>query len=266
MNIEVMNKGDKWKVESTSEKGKFYMVEYDDKKELVCSCPANVKCKHIKEIENMSAPDVEKEKPTINESAIIWMTRGGVEAPFVLYKGLLDIGHQIGIKHLHAELIQIPHNDNGLMAICKSYLEFQDGRTFRDIGDADPGNVKGEVKKAIIRMASTRALARALRSGTNVGITCYEELGGSDKKDMTKSDKSGIKTNTLNEILALLKVKGDGFQSNQKYELRDWLLERTFEQGEKIKDIVLKSDTFDYNSYITLKDEVRTEEQLSNEQ
>ena len=57
----------------------------------------------------------------------------------------------------------------------------QTGETFTDIGDANPNNCSSKVAKHLLRMASTRAIARALRSFTNIGMTCLEELA--DFKD-----------------------------------------------------------------------------------
>ena len=51
------------------------------------------------------------------------------------------------------------------------------GESFTDIGDANPGNCSSKVVKHLLRLASTRAIARSLRTFTNIGITCLEELG-----------------------------------------------------------------------------------------
>jgi hypothetical protein len=51
------------------------------------------------------------------------------------------------------------------------------GETFTDVGDANPENCNSRIAKHLLRMASTRAIARALRSFTNIGMTCLEELG-----------------------------------------------------------------------------------------
>ena len=49
-------------------------------------------------------------------------------------------------------------------------------KSFTDIGDANPGNCSSKVVKHLLRLASTGAIARALRSFTNVGLTALEEL------------------------------------------------------------------------------------------
>jgi hypothetical protein len=99
---------------------------------------------------------------------------------FVLYPGVLDLGHQEGIKKLEVEAIQLPTKENGQNAICKVILETLDGKVYTDYGDANPLNVNKEVAGHILRVASTRAKARVLRDATNVGMTCLEELGDLD--------------------------------------------------------------------------------------
>jgi hypothetical protein len=109
---------------------------------------------------------------------------------FVLYTGLLDLGHQIGIQSLYIEAIQFPTKDNGNEAICKATLTSIDGRVFTEIGDANPKNVNKLIAEHVIRMAATRAKARALRDMTNIGMTCLEELG--DIESVAGADESKV--------------------------------------------------------------------------
>jgi hypothetical protein len=95
---------------------------------------------------------------------------------YVLYAGLLDLAHQQGLKAIKTQLIQAPAGDNGQVAICLAEVTTEKG-TFTGIGDADPGNVSRMMATALIRMAETRAKARALRDAVNVGMAALEELG-----------------------------------------------------------------------------------------
>jgi len=98
---------------------------------------------------------------------------------FVLYAGLLEEAHAQGLKEVSTALLQVPTPDNGNMAVCSAVVETERGR-FTGIGDASPGNVSKMILPHLIRMAETRAKARALRDAVNVGITAIEELGGDD--------------------------------------------------------------------------------------
>lgn len=99
---------------------------------------------------------------------------------FVLYNGLLDMGHQIGIKSILVVPVQFPTKENGVEAICKAEIIDVYGRSFTEIGDANPKNVNSHIAVHVLRMAATRAKARALRDMTNIGMTCLEELADID--------------------------------------------------------------------------------------
>jgi hypothetical protein len=96
---------------------------------------------------------------------------------FVLYAGLLEEAHARGLRSIETELLQVPKAENGEVAIARAVVRTEDGK-FSGIGDASPGNVGRVVAPHIIRMAETRAKARALRDAINVGVTALEELDG----------------------------------------------------------------------------------------
>ncbi len=97
----------------------------------------------------------------------------------VLYAGLLDEAHARGLRSIETELLQVP---NGEVAIARAVARTEDGK-FTGIGDASPENVGRMIAPHIIRMAETRAKARALRDAINVGVAALEELGGDDEGD-----------------------------------------------------------------------------------
>ena len=106
------------------------------------------------------------------------ITRQGKQ--YVLFQGLLDEAHTQGLRGIDTELLQVPGPDNGNVANVKAVCEMEDGRRFSGIGDASPENVGRNIAPHIIRMAETRAKARALRDAVNVGATALEELSEGD--------------------------------------------------------------------------------------
>ena len=112
------------------------------------------------------------------------ITRQGKQ--YVLFAGLLDEAHSRGLRGIDTELIQVPNEGNGNVAIVKATADMEDGRHFSGIGDASPENVGRNIVPHVIRMAETRAKARALRDAVNVGATALEEL--SDGEDAPPAD------------------------------------------------------------------------------
>lgn len=104
---------------------------------------------------------------------------------FCLYVGLLDAAHDKGLVSIITSLIQIPHETNGRTAICSATVKLLDDkgieREFTGIGDASPNNLPPAMQTCSIRMAETRAKARALRDAINAGVTAFEELGNDEE-------------------------------------------------------------------------------------
>jgi hypothetical protein len=98
---------------------------------------------------------------------------------FVLYAGLLDLAHSQGLRAIRTRLIQIPSEENSQMAVVSAEVETDKG-LFTGIGDASPANVARAMLTCTIRLAETRAKARALRDAVNVGVAALEELGDLD--------------------------------------------------------------------------------------
>ncbi len=121
----------------------------------------------------------------INEKFIITLQGKS----FVTYEGLLDLAHQHNLKSIEVELVQYPNDENNMTAICKAITITDDGNKFIDYGDASPQSVNSKIVPHIIRMASTRAKARALRDLTNVGMTAIEELNTEEVSEENYVDK-----------------------------------------------------------------------------
>src|ERR671932_1779216 len=113
-----------------------------------------------------------REETNVKKEYII--TRQGKD--FVLYEGLLDEAHQQGLKRISTTLIQIPHQDNGTMAIVQAEVETEKG-TFSGIGDASPQSVGRATAMHLVKIAEIRAKARALGDAVNIGPAGVVEPG-----------------------------------------------------------------------------------------
>jgi len=169
----------------------LYNISIDDEGNT-CTCgdfaknskkDPNFNCKHILSVLNCiptgnveNGKFLEKLVPKLDER-FLTNIKG---KDFVLYAGVLDLATQKGLLKLEVELLQYPTVENGKEAICRGTAVGKNGEVFADIGDANPTNTHSMIAKHLIRMASTRAKARALRDMCNIGIACVEELSDFD--------------------------------------------------------------------------------------
>ena len=97
---------------------------------------------------------------------------------FVLFEGLLDEAHNKKLRKIETQLVS---SDNGIYIFKAQASFWNDGsvdyQVYEAHGDASKDNVSGAVAKHLIRMAETRAIARALRLGTNIGMCSTVEVG-----------------------------------------------------------------------------------------
>jgi hypothetical protein len=163
---------------------------------------------------------------------------------FVIFAGLLDMAHNEGLNCIDTEVKQFPNDENQNTAVVKAVIKTSKG-SFSGIGDANTENVNYMVAAHIIRMAETRAIARALRFACNIGVTAFEEL--SDAEDIkhpvkTKQDKKKEMNGKIIEqqkkaIIKLLQqigVKEDNVDSFIKQHYKVGLDELSFEQAGSI--------------------------------
>jgi hypothetical protein len=92
---------------------------------------------------------------------------------FIRYKGLLALAHKRGLKAIKATVEMIGEN----FALATAEVVFKGGRSFTESADATPDNVHFGVRPHFVRVALTRAKARALRDALNIGLVALEELG-----------------------------------------------------------------------------------------
>jgi len=202
-NLRVIQVDETWFYVESDEQKICYKVCYAAEDQYSCTCgdfargiknDLNFKCKHILAVascvpngDQEKAQFLERRKPKLDERFITTIEN----KDFVLYAGLLDLAHQKGILKIDVDPIQLPTKENDHMAICRAIVISKSGEVFSDVGDATPQNCHPRVAKHLLRMASTRAIARALRSMTNVGMTALEEIGDfGDIIDVKQEDRS----------------------------------------------------------------------------
>lgn len=124
------------------------------------------------------------------------------EKEVATYAGLLARAHEEGLKCVRTELVQAPEPNNGGVAIVLATVETTRG-TFTGIGDANPDNVNARIAPHLLRMAETRAKARALRDAVNIGMVALEELGGDEEIEEARPGNSRAAPRpALREVIA----------------------------------------------------------------
>lgn len=102
---------------------------------------------------------------------------------YILYGGVLELARQRGLKRITTNVIQIPTKENGYYAVMEAEVETDDG-VFKEVGDASPENVNRAIVPHLLRMASTRAKARAMRDAVGIDMVAFEELGEAAPEDV----------------------------------------------------------------------------------
>ncbi len=102
---------------------------------------------------------------------------------YITLPGLLNQAHQIGLESIETQMLSKPEDTKHLFkAIVTIRRSDNSIKTFVGHGDACVENTSLTVTQALIRMAETRSVARALRWATNIGMTAFEELGDQEAK------------------------------------------------------------------------------------
>ncbi len=163
--------------------------------------------------------------------------------------GLVALAHVKGIWKLESEIIQFPNESNGNMCICKATVGGYDWDPieekiirveFTDIGDASPSNCNRMVAPSFIRMASTRAIGRALRKYTNVDMLCTEELG---EDDVSTESMSDIVSEPMVDITRLTTMKNIMQQKGIDKQTFESILMKTFNISDFQQLTVKQADT-----------------------
>jgi hypothetical protein len=189
------------------------------------------RCKHILSVINCipngeveGAHFLDRKKPRLDERWVIELEGH----KFVKYAGLLDYAHQIGISQIDVSILQFPDKDNGSYAICRATVVSKRGDSFSDIGDANPTNCNVKVAKHLLRLASTRAIARALRTLCNVGLPALEEISdlndvignGSDSRKPKIDRQAGSQLKPVKKPESAPEIKTEPQDANQKSQIK----------------------------------------------
>jgi len=95
----------------------------------------------------------------------------------VRYAGLLTRAHEEGLKKIETVLVQLPTEENGMVAVATAKVETEKG-IFTATADATLANANRRMHRFLTALAETRAKARALRDAVNIGIVSLEEILG----------------------------------------------------------------------------------------
>jgi hypothetical protein len=128
---------------------------------------------------------------------------------YITFPGLLAEAHAQGLLAIETSLV----NENLENPIIKAQIHMKGDplssgqhsvKLFTGYGDANANNVAKKVAGALIRMAETRAIARALRFACNIDMTALEEIGISDDEVEQPPAKTFIKKfNTPNTVVTI---------------------------------------------------------------
>lgn len=116
---------------------------------------------------------------------------------FITFPGLLAEAHSQGLVGIETNLVNPESKD---APIVKAIITLrgegpQNFKVFTGYGDATKTNVASKVAGALLRMAETRAIARALRFACNIDMTAIEELD-SENENVTSVKATPTNTNS----------------------------------------------------------------------
>ena len=95
---------------------------------------------------------------------------------YILYGGVLQLAKERGLRRISTSIVQLPSKENSMYAVVEAEIETSDG-VFRELGDASPESVARSIQPHLLRMAATRAKARAMRDAVGIDMVALEELG-----------------------------------------------------------------------------------------
>ena len=116
---------------------------------------------------------------------------------YVTHAGLLAVAGEHGLTAVATELVS--WDSEARAAVVRATVSGERG-TYADYGDANPQNVGRNIAGACIRMASTRAINRALRLYCHIGMTTKEELPGGATEPQPAKPKAKAKAKPVHDV------------------------------------------------------------------
>jgi len=110
-------------------------------------------------------------------------SKGSFMDDYITHEQLLDKATGMGLMRVEQEIYHCDFDKGTAVVIAKAMRHDKESKqplVFYGIGDATQKNVNSNIAPHFLRMASTRAVNRALRLLCNVGKTSKEELGGKE--------------------------------------------------------------------------------------
>jgi hypothetical protein len=134
-------------------------------------------------------PNLHSNKPNTHPARLAKRYRFSVESGdllwldghwYVTHSGLIRLARRNHCAGIHVEPVaQFSDPTTSRWAFKAIVYKSRTCRGFVGYGDADPSNVSAVFRSALMRIAETRAVNRALRKAYGVGICSIEEIGSS---------------------------------------------------------------------------------------
>lgn len=165
--------------------------------------------------------------------------------------GLIAFAHTKGIKECVTKVIQYPSPENNFTCIASCRVVGYDWNpieqkitevVYEDFADANPQNCTSMTASSYPRMASTRAVGRALRKYTNIDMVTSEEIGETAAPNNFTPITTG-QLNVIKNIITTKKIPQDTcMKILEEHFHTDKFVSLTQAQGNELIDIYSKLD------------------------
>jgi len=136
---------------------------------------------------------------------------------YLSHPGLLRVAHDHGLNGIECDLVS--WNATERAAVMRATATGERG-TYTAYGDANPANVGRMIAGATLRMAETRAVNRALRLYTGLGMTTTEELPG-DQRPEPKRQAPPMTSAPAAPTATVAQVRAAAYRAAPEHEMSD---------------------------------------------